>query len=384
MANILKLRQGTVEELCSLLEHQCPQTWARITAKRYQLPDYRRPDYANQLDLNREYIRVLWGLLTSFIKPDQQPEERLRQGNYLVNIMLSLAAHRPTYFLKPDHAAALMRTDLPEDLSLSDFHWRHPQIRIMLPQRLLGLVSPNGQQAAFATLDLARTGLAKETRYPRELTQELDRLGNLCRIREEFGVGPVEEDTYFQNQPAIAQILTLEVRPATRPPQYLTYSYNVTASSFKEILEAQRHFDLTLQELVGTNCIHERFAHLGLQCLLYMSRQEEEVPDEIIRPARLKGHHLKSGILRAKFVDEYCRKVQPGQARVVADYHPIAEPTGRHVTGHWRRGHWVRQPYGPKHSLRKLIWIQPCKVAMNDVNPPAVPNTQPSRVANLP
>lgn len=26
---------------------------------------------------------------------------------------------------------------------------------------------------------------------------------------------------------------------------------------------------------------------------------------------------------------------------------------------HWRRGHWRRQPYGPKHSLRKLVWLMP-------------------------
>jgi len=34
-------------------------------------------------------------------------------------------------------------------------------------------------------------------------------------------------------------------------------------------------------------------------------------------------------------------------------------PTGREVKAHWRRGHWRNQPWGPKLSSRKLIWIMP-------------------------
>ena len=26
---------------------------------------------------------------------------------------------------------------------------------------------------------------------------------------------------------------------------------------------------------------------------------------------------------------------------------------------HWRKGHVKSQPHGPRHSLRKIIWIQP-------------------------
>lgn len=34
----------------------------------------------------------------------------------------------------------------------------------------------------------------------------------------------------------------------------------------------------------------------------------------------------------------------------------------RHVTTHWRRGHWRRQAFGPNRSLRKLIWVMPVRV----------------------
>lgn len=38
------------------------------------------------------------------------------------------------------------------------------------------------------------------------------------------------------------------------------------------------------------------------------------------------------------------------------------DPTDREVNSHWRRGHWARQPYGPNHSLRKLILRPPVLV----------------------
>ena len=36
--------------------------------------------------------------------------------------------------------------------------------------------------------------------------------------------------------------------------------------------------------------------------------------------------------------------------------------TERHLVAHWRKGHLKSQPYGPKHALRKIIWIRPYRV----------------------
>jgi hypothetical protein len=32
---------------------------------------------------------------------------------------------------------------------------------------------------------------------------------------------------------------------------------------------------------------------------------------------------------------------------------------------HWRRGHYKRQPLGPKNSLRKIVWIMPTLINKN-------------------
>lgn len=39
-----------------------------------------------------------------------------------------------------------------------------------------------------------------------------------------------------------------------------------------------------------------------------------------------------------------------------------SNPEHRGVSMHWRQGHWRHQPYGPAHSLRKLIWVAPTRV----------------------
>jgi hypothetical protein len=109
----------------------------------------------------------------------------------------------------------------------------------------------------------------------------LDTLGNLDRIRETLNLCPVEGISYEQASPRIAQVLTAQFLPAAKPPEFDTLTYTVSESHFKALLDAQEHFDLSLQELVDTNYIHERLAHLALQCLLYMSREEEEPPEEL-------------------------------------------------------------------------------------------------------
>lgn len=53
---------------------------------------------------------------------------------------------------------------------------------------------------------------------------------------------------------------------------------------------------------------------------------------------------------------------------ITGDFEP-SEPSadggsaGRHVTAHWRRGHFRNQPHGEGRKLRRPVWIQPILVA---------------------
>ena len=90
--------------------------------------------------------------------------------------------------------------------------------------------------------------------------------------------------------------------------------------------------------------------------LLYMgSFPEEYEPEKVLRSFLEKKGRWKPAIKAARFLgQEAYRPAHPPSAKE-------QEPMGRKLAGHWRCGHWVRQPYGPKSLLRKLIWVQPYK-----------------------
>jgi hypothetical protein len=45
--------------------------------------------------------------------------------------------------------------------------------------------------------------------------------------------------------------------------------------------------------------------------------------------------------------------------RIRKEAEGIARAAGWHLRMHWRRGHYKQQAHGPKHELRKTIWIDP-------------------------
>jgi hypothetical protein len=80
-------------------------------------------------------------------------------------------------------------------------------------------------------------------------------------------------------------------------------------------------------------------------------RQETRV----IRQPKLEGKHAIAGLYPAKLIGV---EQVPKQTRLQLK----SEPTGRHLSAHWRRGHWRRQAYGPKSGLRRFQWIAPYHV----------------------
>ena len=49
-------------------------------------------------------------------------------------------------------------------------------------------------------------------------------------------------------------------------------------------------------------------------------------------------------------------------------YESSTEPgeTGSHLRAHWKKGHLKSQAHGPKHLLRKVIWIHPYRTGDRD------------------
>ena len=90
--------------------------------------------------------------------------------------------------------------------------------------------------------------------------------------------------------------------------------------------------------------------------LLYMgSFPEEYEPEKVLRSFLEKKGRWKPAIKAARFLGQ--EAYRPAQRPSGKEQ----EPMGRKLAGHWRCGHWVRQPYGPKSLLRKLIWSNPTR-----------------------
>jgi hypothetical protein len=68
----------------------------------------------------------------------------------------------------------------------------------------------------------------------------------------------------------------------------------------------------------------------------------------------------KAGLLERGFMPVLVRKEAVGAG---ANETNSCHGGGGHVSVHWRRGHWRRQPHGQGRTLIKLVWIRPTLVA---------------------
>ena len=99
---------------------------------------------------------------------------------------------------------------------------------------------------------------------------------------------------------------------------------------------------------------------LAFNTLLYLSQKPViHRVEDVVRRGRQEGKNFKPGLSRARFVSEMNERTQYPPPR---EKH---EPTGRHQAPHWVRGMWRNQPYGPRHSIRKLIWIMPYRTGIH-------------------
>jgi hypothetical protein len=110
---------------CQILLRYCPKTWQVISGRRYLVPDYRQNDYGNQLKLINEFADNLTAIICGSYQDDQRFFEQL------VNLSLTLAHNRPTYFLERELGEALCRTELPDNIEADLIKWKFPQMRIM-------------------------------------------------------------------------------------------------------------------------------------------------------------------------------------------------------------------------------------------------------------
>jgi hypothetical protein len=118
------------EKSLKVLDELNPGLSAKILTKRYVLPKRLQGTYAALYKAQEEDIRIMAMYMIEKRSSDSNIEKKV------LNIYGSALCGRPTLYLEPELGEALMRTDLPKDLSTDDIRWPRTAVRIMLPKGL--------------------------------------------------------------------------------------------------------------------------------------------------------------------------------------------------------------------------------------------------------
>lgn len=126
---------------------------------------------------------------------------------------------------------------------------------------------------------------------------------------------------------------------------------------------AHEHKDQRIEAIKTRNEIFERAIKLIVNAICYLSTYSEDrvakwpakAPEKLVKKTKDKNKKEASKA-RKKLIDLGYTKVyhiEPNQEQSSAAGASLDKSV------HWRKGHWRNQPYGPKSTLRKLIWILP-------------------------
>jgi hypothetical protein len=246
-------------------------------------------------------------------------------------IVYRIINHRvPVYYVAEEFIRAVAATDLPHDFTLADLHWPMPAMVIGFPVRFM------------------RDYVGRETCYV--FATEFEHGDHSCR--------------FLPSTPVI-----------TMPKAKVAISWyacvNGRLESFVSSFWKEDHVDEIIQKYGYTDytgadapkvqedreCC-DRLSALMFKLLVVLNTRPNLVePAACIRRACKKKGKLRSELWSPNIIG--------ASYRVSRDK---AAPTGTHASPrpHWRRGHLRNQPHGQGRTLRKLIWIEPLLIGMQE------------------
>jgi hypothetical protein len=256
---------------------------------------------------------------------------------------------QPTLFVEREVGEALKRTDLPAGFSPEDLHWRWDSLRLVLPLGLFRVKfrmdDPHQEETDIPIVTIAKVLKGQSLNFHPTLFQETQAAFG----REPLGdTWPHEDSLLFSMQ-----------RKSTDPKHKKILDFfggckldDRTLRTLAEEIDVAPEV-LPFWDPDSSSHVVE-IKRFIFNTLLYLgSYPKEYEPEKVLRSAREKKGRWRPAIKAARFLGQ---QVYRPAHRPAGKEH---EATGRKLPGHWRCGHWVRQPYGHKSLLRKLIWIQP-------------------------
>jgi hypothetical protein len=325
------------------LQKQIPVLWKTVMGKRYILPHHRQRDYFSQeicdysvLDSCRAWTQ---GAVAEHI-------DEVLHTQY-AGMVMEMLYGRPTYFLEREISKALMETKLPDDFMIEDIRWVFPAFRVYLPKGLL-TIHRQGVDQSMMYLDLLKVDKDVSYEFSPAIKEELRLLGGwyFVPFKNNYDGMGVSGNLDFDGSEAGMGYA------ATAPLNGIT---------IKKLLDYQgtRQLESALRSDEVDQIFINQMQVLGVNILMFLSSypiEAEKLEDAkrmdkqmMIRPPKMEGDRLISGLYKAKFIgDSYFRdRPRPTPAGTA----------GYHVAEHWTKGHWRRVAHGPKMGQRRLQWI---------------------------
>lgn len=350
----VKIKPITDREMKAMgtrIAKECPRLWQLISAKRYLVPKYRQGDYYSQ-----ELLDALLGFfITSYLsgqfgnnKKDGHPDPVLR-AMYMSGAM-ALCEGRPMFFLERELGEALLRTQLPLDLSTDDIHWRRRCMRIMLPRDLITLERAGVKRSAMY-LDIGKA-------IKGEWLQLTDSIENEARA---FSVFRREGSSKRISVPLFSRdgmVVGTQLAPDAEGMPGENYA---TIRPFEGLklndIKVGGHFETGSVYDQNDDALLNVMDHLAINILLFMGsvplEYDPSANEAPIRKMEVLRDGVRPGLWPAQFVGRSLYR--PSKTTTLH----ATRQTGRHLAQHWAAGHWKRQPHGPRWAERKLIWIEP-------------------------
>lgn len=326
----------------------CPNLYRAVYGKRYLLPHYRQDHYPSQDELNERIEFDLTAMTLGVLGTVKDDVLNAQFSNYCG----ALTYGRPVMYLERELGEGLITSPLPVEMKTEDVQWPWPQLRVVLPKGLLA-IERDGQQRSMDCLDIAMVD-PDGWCLPRAYGAELDAWAAKRHVPRQIPISNYRVYIRDKAEPYLCVATQTSYSESGIGPT--TYAYTAPWNNHKlgELVGYKDGMTALLKCDEADDQLLARMKQLALNCLLYVSQKPFEYKPKTRRPMRMEGKHMKPALQDAHFVGQELYKAVLLKQAVKA---LPGEPTGRKVAQHFVKGHWTRQPYGPRQSLRRWQWI---------------------------
>jgi hypothetical protein len=287
--------------------------------------------------------------------------EFLKDSDSLYSLYAGLQIKTPTFCIEKELGELLLESQLPEEILVDDVKFPFPAFRLILPS---GLLYDKIEDTAVRFIDICHLKMNEPIECPPQIYAELERNASRRIILKQGS-----DETRVICPPQHFTFLPMGdgnegMGFVAWPDNNHLYLWKKTFHSsdtlgviFKDRFTTPGHEPMSSEEFVFSGRV-QRFVFNVL--LLFSSAPAVYEPDHIQRKVRQEGKHLIPALVRPHWL---------GDVMLTAKRHgriKDADESKTHLSPHWRRAHWRRQPFGHGLKDRKLIWILPMHIGKHN------------------